>query len=94
MKALFAFLFLSSLAFACVCSGNISSSFSSFSSHVREKLNAQSQSLSVLTQSIQKNTQILISQNILLKRELALVKKEILQSEELIFLLKQKNQLE
>ena len=71
MKALFAFLFLSSLAFACVCSGNISSSFSSFSSHVREKLNAQSQSLSVLTQSIQKNTQILTSQNILLKQELA-----------------------
>lgn len=94
MKAIFAFLLLTTLSFACVCSGQISSSFSDFTNHIKERLQIQSESLSVLTKSIQKNTESLKAQNTLLKKELALLKQEALQSKEIIFLLKQKNNLE
>lgn len=94
MKVLFALLTLCSLSFACVCATIISSSFSNFANHITAKLQAQSSSLSVLTQSIQNNIQTLKSQNILLKQELALLEKEALQNKELLFLLKQRNELE
>lgn len=94
MKFALTFLFLTSISFACVCSGQISSSFSDFTSHIKEKLQIQSESLSVLTKSIQKNTENLKTQNTFLNKELALLKQESLQNKKLIFLFKQKNNLE
>lgn len=94
MRGIFTFLALSVLSFACVCNMEISNSFLDFTSHIKERLQIQSESLSLLTQSIKNNIQTQKSQNTLLNKELALLKQESLQSRELLFLLKQKNQLE
>lgn len=84
---------LATASYACVCAGVISSSFTSFSSHIVSKLQEQSTSLGILNQSVKENNLKLKAQNILLNQELALLQKESLQSKELIFLLKQANHL-
>lgn len=84
---------LATASYACVCADVISSSFTSFSSHIVSKLQEQSTSLGILNQSVEENNLKLKAQNILLNQELALLQKESLQSKELIFLLKQANHL-
>lgn len=93
-KVIFIALFaLVSFSSACVCADAIVISYTEFTKHITQKLEAQGISLDTLNKSIEANIQNLASQNTLLSKELALLQKEALQSKELLFLLKQRNHL-
>ena len=96
-KAIFTLLILTTLiitqANACVCAGQISSSYNDFKNHISSKLNAQLESLKKLNNSLKQNTDTLSSQNELLVKHNALIKHDALKEKELIFKLTQKNEM-
>ncbi|WP_270975442.1 hypothetical protein [Campylobacter helveticus] len=90
---LFLFILGANSAFACLCAGQISSSYNDFKNHISSKLNAQLESLKKLNNSLKQNTDTLSSQNELLVKHNALIKHDALKEKELIFKLTQKNEM-
>lgn len=98
MKKLFFSLFIllslgSTQVFACLCAGQISSSYSDFKTHIKAKLNAQLNSLKTLNNSLKDNITTLSSQNELLIWHNALIKNDLLKEKRLIFELSKKNEM-
>ncbi|MEB2817744.1 hypothetical protein [Campylobacter upsaliensis] len=96
-KSLFIILFLFILgansAFACLCAGQISSSYSDFRTHISTKLNEQLAHLKKLNASLVQTTATLSLQNELLKGHNALIKNDLLKEKKLIFELTKKNEM-
>lgn len=79
--------------FACLCTPFISASFTSSATSFSGFLQAQASSLQILKQSIEKVNTNIKEQNKLLDKENNLLQDEAVRDNELIFYLKQKNQL-
>lgn len=86
------FIFISN-AFACLCTINISTSFTTTSTTIASFLEAQNRSLDLLKKSIEKSSDTIKDQNDYLDKEINLLKDETLMDEKLLFYLKQKNEL-
>lgn len=84
---------LSTNAFACLCTPFISESFRITSQTIQASLQAQIVSLQALKRNIEKANENLIDQIQILDKENNVLKAESVRDSELIFYLKQKNNL-
>lgn len=83
----------STQAFACICAGQIHSSYDEFKTHINAKLNDQLASLKTLNNSLAQNITTLSLQNKLLIKQNALLKNDLLQEKRFIFEFNKKNEM-
>lgn len=97
MKKFILFVLISAVfstnSLACLCTPFMAASFTASATTISGFLQAQVGSLQVLKQSVEKVSANIKEQNNLLDKENNLLQDEVIRDSELIFYLKQKNQL-
>lgn len=93
IKVFLALILSTKFAFACLCISQITGAFIDYSVHIVTNLVQQFVEITLLNTAIETNVSTLESQNELMDDEIELLKRDILQLDELNFYLKQRNEL-